>query len=86
MTALKSPLAACFLLLAARPCIAQSASGDFARRVWPSEPPPDNAFAPSTEITGLAFTGRHAQYGGPTPGIRHGPQTANSIRPGRTEK
>ena len=64
MTVLKAPLAACLLLLAAQPCLAQNASGDFARRVWPSEPPPDSPFPPSTAITGLAFTGRHAEYGG----------------------
>jgi len=31
-------------------------------RVWPSEPPADIPFAPSQELTGLAFTGRHAHY------------------------
>ena len=30
--------------------------------VWPSEPPADCPFRQSTEITGVAFTGRHIQY------------------------
>ena len=33
-------------------------------KVWPSQPPAGIPFAPSTELTGIAFTGRHAQYGG----------------------
>lgn len=32
-------------------------------RVWPSEPPPGIPFAASTELTGIAFTGRYAHYG-----------------------
>ena len=32
-------------------------------KVWPSQPPAGIPFAPSTELTGIAFTGRHAQYG-----------------------
>jgi hypothetical protein len=31
-------------------------------KVWPSEPPKDCPFAPSHELTGVAFTGRHAEY------------------------
>ncbi|MGB8477555.1 MAG: hypothetical protein WCE63_01770 [Acidobacteriaceae bacterium] len=30
---------------------------------WPSTPPPDIPFPPSRELTGIAFTGRYAQYG-----------------------
>ncbi len=30
--------------------------------VWPSRPPADIPFEPSKELTGIAFTGRHAQY------------------------
>jgi hypothetical protein len=30
--------------------------------VWPSQPPADCPFAPSTSIRGLAFTGRQASY------------------------
>ncbi len=30
---------------------------------WPSQPPAGIPFEPSRELTGLAFTGRHAQYG-----------------------
>jgi len=47
-------------------CSAQepSASADSADpKVWPSQPPADIPFPPSTELTGVAFTGRHAQYG-----------------------
>ena len=33
-----------------------------ASTVWPSEPPADCPFPHSTEITGLAFTGRHIRY------------------------
>ncbi len=33
-------------------------------KVWPSQPPAGIPFALSTELTGIAFTGRHAQYGG----------------------
>jgi hypothetical protein len=29
---------------------------------WPSEPPADCPFQPSTSITGVEFTGRHAEY------------------------
>jgi hypothetical protein len=29
---------------------------------WPSDPPFDIPFAPSRELTGIVFTGRHAQY------------------------
>jgi len=32
-------------------------------KIWPSQPPPSIPFAPSTELTGIAFTGRRAQYG-----------------------
>ena len=32
-------------------------------KIWPSQPPAGIPFAPSTELTGIAFTGRHAQYG-----------------------
>lgn len=32
--------------------------------VWPSAPPPDCPFGPSTDISGIAFTGRHAEYTG----------------------
>ena len=31
-------------------------------RIWPSQPPHGIPFAASTRVTGLAFTGRHAQY------------------------
>lgn len=31
-------------------------------REWPSDPPPDIPFTPSSELTGIVFTGRHAQY------------------------
>ena len=31
---------------------------------WPSAPPPDCPFGPSTDISGIAFTGRHAEYTG----------------------
>ena len=31
-------------------------------RIWPSQPPQGIPFAASTLVTGLAFTGRHAQY------------------------
>jgi hypothetical protein len=31
--------------------------------VWPSEPPPDSPFQKSEVITGIAFTGKHAEYG-----------------------
>ena len=31
--------------------------------VWRSNPPADIPFAPSQELTGIAFTGRHANYG-----------------------
>ncbi len=30
--------------------------------IWPSQPPEDCPFSPSTEITGIAFTGRYATY------------------------
>ena len=36
----------------------------FVSKEWPSEPPPGIPFKRSTEITGIVFTGRHAQYGG----------------------
>ena len=62
--ALRIPHAACLLLLATQPGLSQNASGDSSYRIWPSDPPPDNSLPPSSEITGLAFTGRHAQYGG----------------------
>jgi len=29
---------------------------------WPSKPPKDCPFKPSTTITGIAFTGRYAHY------------------------
>ena len=32
--------------------------------VWPSEPPADCPFKPSPTLTGLRFTGRHAEYTG----------------------
>ena len=32
-------------------------------KVWPSQPPAGIPFAQSTEMTGIAFTGRYAQYG-----------------------
>src|ERR1035438_3612441 len=32
-------------------------------RIWSSEPPADTPFIQSREITGLAFTGRYANYG-----------------------
>jgi hypothetical protein len=32
-------------------------------RVWPSRPPADCPFPKSTDITGIAFTGRHVRYG-----------------------
>ena len=31
-------------------------------RIWPSQPPHGIPFVASTKVTGLAFTGRHAQY------------------------
>jgi hypothetical protein len=33
-----------------------------AKGVWPSEPPAGCPFPPSGEITGISFTGRHAEY------------------------
>ncbi|MCL5270509.1 MAG: hypothetical protein M1457_08165 [bacterium] len=33
-------------------------------QVWPSQPPADCPFPPSPTLTGLAFTGRHAEYTG----------------------
>jgi alpha-L-fucosidase len=32
--------------------------------IWPSTPPVDCPFPPSTDLTGIAFTGRHAEYTG----------------------
>ena len=32
-------------------------------KIWPSQPPVDIPFEASKELTGIAFTGRHAQYG-----------------------
>ena len=32
--------------------------------IWPSAPPADCPFPPSADITGIAFTGRHAEYTG----------------------
>ena len=32
-------------------------------KIWPSQPPAGIPFAASSEVTGVAFTGRHAQYG-----------------------
>jgi hypothetical protein len=34
----------------------------YERFVWPSKPPADCPFPQSEEITGIAFTGRHAEY------------------------
>ena len=34
----------------------------FAYRVWPSQPPAGCPFPNSTELTGIAFTGRHIRY------------------------
>ena len=31
-------------------------------KVWPSQPPAEIPFEASKELTGIAFTGRHAQY------------------------
>ena len=36
--------------------------GPRADGVWPSEPPADCPFPPSATLTGLRFTGRHAEY------------------------
>ena len=41
-------------------CAAQDES--FPYRVWPSEPPAGCPFQKSSEITGIAFTGRHIRY------------------------
>ncbi|MBU6399704.1 MAG: hypothetical protein KGS61_05250 [Verrucomicrobia bacterium] len=30
--------------------------------IWPSTPPPDCPFPPSTDVAAVAFTGRHAEY------------------------
>ena len=32
-------------------------------KAWPSQPPAGIPFEASKELTGIAFTGRHAQYG-----------------------
>ena len=41
-------------------CAAQDTP--FPYMVWPSEPPADCPFQPSTDITGIAFTGQHVHY------------------------
>lgn len=40
-----------------------SSSQPVGLKAWPSEPPADIPFAPSQELTGIAFTGRYAHYG-----------------------
>ncbi len=54
---------ALWLSLTPRPHVGPSAQASApALREWPSVPPADCPFEKSTDITGLAFTGRHAQY------------------------
>jgi hypothetical protein len=40
-----------------------SASTELQAQVWPSQPPSGIPFPPSPQLTGILFTGRHAQYG-----------------------
>ena len=59
-------LATFSMLLLADKAKAQERSGNVEMasvKVWSSQPPADIPFEPSTELTGIAFTGSHAQYG-----------------------
>jgi hypothetical protein len=40
----------------------QVTNEDVKLKIWPSDPPEDCPFLRSTEITGIAFTGRHKEY------------------------
>ncbi len=57
---MKAPIFAA-VLLASADVLAQTNTGG---ALWPSEPPAGCPFPPSTQIRGLAFTGRHAEYTG----------------------
>lgn len=49
-----------------RPGWAQAAPESLAAgaaKTWPSQPPAGIPFQASSELTGIEFTGRHAQYG-----------------------
>jgi hypothetical protein len=62
----KRPLIAVFMLLAVcsfHETASPSSSESIGLKAWPSEPPADVPFAPSQEVTGIAFTGRYAHYG-----------------------
>jgi hypothetical protein len=52
------------LTMSSRP-VAQQPQSDTppsGRQVWPSQPPEDCPFVPSTALTGIQFTGRHSDY------------------------
>jgi hypothetical protein len=52
------------LCLAGSPFISTSvcAQAPQSCKVWPSEPPPDNPFPKSTDLTGVCFTGNHNHF------------------------
>ena len=53
-------------------------------RVWPSQPPADCPFEPSSSLVGIAFTGGTFVTRMPIPGTPRGPPTATCIHPGPT--
>ena len=53
---------ACLFLSAMSYAAAQAPASKSSAAAWASEPPAGNPFENSKEITGIAFTGRHAQY------------------------
>jgi hypothetical protein len=63
----RAPICLALLLLLVPSCAtkqqpAEAEKKETSARIWRSEPPADCPFPRSTEITGLAFTGRHTRY------------------------
>ena len=63
----RAPLCVALLLLLVPACVTkqqptEAGKTESSARIWTSEPPADCPFPKSTEISGLAFTGRHIRY------------------------